>query len=84
MLTLKKNEVLGRMHLRGYSNMEMFAEGLGISRQWLSALLNGKEQPSTDILLVMCEVLDCSIDDIVAYPKEDALVLSMTPASAAS
>ena len=73
MLKLNRSKVLGEMHLNGYKNQEDLANALGISRVWLSTLINGNEQPTTDVLLRMCSLFNCSIDDLVVYPKAEAL-----------
>lgn len=69
MLTLNADQVLGRMNLRGIRTKGELAEHLGISRQYVSMLLNGQQQASTDLLLALSQLLGCSIDDIVNYPE---------------
>ena len=74
MLKLRKNTVLGFMHLAGYSTQEELARELGVSRQWLAAMLNGRGTPSTDQLVRLCNLLNCTIDQIADYPKAAALI----------
>jgi DNA-binding Xre family transcriptional regulator len=69
-LKLRKYRVLERMEKAGYATRGEFADALGVSRQWLSAMLNGRTTPTTDQLVAICQLLRCSIDDIVEYPKE--------------
>ena len=69
MLTLNADQVLGRMHLKGIRTQGELADRLGISRQYVSMLIKGQQQPSTDLLLALAKLLDCSIDDIVNYPE---------------
>ena len=69
MLTLNADQVLGRMNLKGIRTKGELAEHLGISRQYVSMLLNGQQQASTDLLLALSQLLGCSIDDIVNYPE---------------
>lgn len=73
MLTLKKYRVLELSENAGYSTREELAEALGVSRQWLSALLNGRKTPTTDQLVKLTQLIGCQIDDIADYPKVAAL-----------
>ena len=57
------------MNLKGIGTKGELAEHLGISRQYVSMLLNGQQQASTDLLLALSQLLGCSIDDIVNYPE---------------
>jgi transcriptional regulator with XRE-family HTH domain len=74
MLKLKKNTVLGLMHLAGYSTQLELASALGVTRQWLGEMLNGRGTPSTDQLVQMCQLLGCTIEEIADYPKVPALI----------
>ncbi len=74
MLKLKRNTVLGLMHLAGYSTQEEFAAALGISRAWFSPLLNGHQSPTADQLVKISQLLHCTIEEIIDYPKAVALV----------
>ncbi len=76
MLKLRKNTVIGLMHLAGYNNQGELAQDLGVTRQWLSAMLNGLGTPSTDQLVKLCGLLNCSIDQIADYPKAVALIVA--------
>lgn len=73
MLTLKKYRVIEKMEQAGFNNQQDFANAVGISRPWLSAILNGRATPSTDQLVKMAQLLGCNIDDIADYPKALAL-----------
>lgn len=70
MLTLKKYRVLELMQKAGYRTQADFAERLGVSRTWLSALLNGRATPSTEQLVLITQLLGTSIDAIADYPRE--------------
>lgn len=72
MLTLDSNQVLGRMHLQGIKTQAELAERLDVSRQYITYLLKGQQQPSTDFLLSLAKLLNCKIDEIVQYPTEMA------------
>ena len=74
MLKLKKNTVLGLMHLAGYGTQQEFADALGVSRQWLGMLINGRETPTTDQLVRMSQLLGTTIEEISDYPKAEALI----------
>jgi transcriptional regulator with XRE-family HTH domain len=51
MLTLKKYRVMELMEQAGYKTQEEFAAAVGVSRTWMSALLNGRATPTTDQLI---------------------------------
>lgn len=69
MLTLKKYRVLELMNKAGYNTQGDFAERLGVSRTWLSALLNGRAMPSTEQLVLITQLLGTTIDEIADYPR---------------
>ena len=73
MLKLKKYKVLELMEAAGFNTQSDLADDLGVSRTWVSALLNGRATPSTDQLVRLTQLLKCSIDDIADYPKAPAL-----------
>ena len=73
MLTLKKFRVLEYAQNAGFSNQGELADALGVSRQWMSALINGKATPTTDQLVKLVQLFGCEIDDIADYPKAAAL-----------
>ena len=74
MLKLKKNTVIGLMHLAGYSTQEEFANAVGVSRAWLSTIISGRQSPTADQLVKMAQLLNCTIEEIIDYPKAPALV----------
>jgi transcriptional regulator with XRE-family HTH domain len=78
MLTLKKYRVMELMEAAGYKTQEDFATAVGVSRTWMSALLNGRATPTTDQLVLISRLLGVTIDDIADYPK--ALSLAGIPA----
>lgn len=78
MLRLKKYRVLEYMEKAGYDTQEGFAEAIGVSRVWLSALINGRATPTTDQLVLMCQIFNCAIDDIADYRKAVALFARKT------
>lgn len=61
----------------GYRNQAALANALGISRPWLNAVLNGEGDPSVDLLRRMCEVLDCTLSEILI---EDPNAVALAPA----
>lgn len=75
MITLKRNEVLGRAQLKGIDSVTELASQVGTTRQWLSACLNGTAAPGAELLVALCQVLGCRIDDIADYPNELAPVM---------
>lgn len=54
-------------HLRAERNMtqEQLAMLLGVSRQSVTKWEAEKSQPEMDKLLKMCEIFDCTLDDLV-------------------
>jgi transcriptional regulator with XRE-family HTH domain len=74
MLTLRKYRVLELMDKAGYRTQEEFANDVGVSRTWMSALLNGRATPTSDQLVRMARLLGQPIEDIVDYPKAGSLV----------
>lgn len=73
MLTLKKYRVMELMEAAGYKTQEEFAAKLGVSRTWMSALINGRATPTTDQLVTITRLLGATIDDIADYPKAESL-----------
>ena len=69
MLTLKKYRVMELMDQAGYKTQEEFAAAVGVSRVWLSALINGRATPTTDQLVMITRLLGTTIDEIADYPK---------------
>ena len=51
-------------------NKKLLCEKTGISRSTLNKLNNG-ENVNTDILKRICDFLNCSLDEIVEYVKEN-------------
>ena len=78
MLTLKKYRVMELMQQAGYKTQEELAAAVGVSRTWMSALLNGRATPTTDQLVLITRFLGATIDDIADYPK----VLSLAKTAA--
>jgi DNA-binding XRE family transcriptional regulator len=76
MLTLKKYRVMEYAEKAGYGNQGELADAIGVSRQWMSTLLNGKATPTTDQLVALSQLFGCRIDDIADYPKVAALALT--------
>jgi transcriptional regulator with XRE-family HTH domain len=74
MLTLKKYRVMELMEQAGYKTQEELAAAVGVSRTWMSALLNGRATPTTEQLVTITRLLGASIDDIADYPKAQSLV----------
>lgn len=63
------------------------AARLGVTRQALSGWLTGKDKPSTDKLIALCQELNCTFNDIVILPKENALraqILPMAPTTSST
>ncbi len=69
MLTLKKYRVMELMEQAGYRTQEELAAAVGVSRTWMSALLNGRATPTTDQLVLITRLLGATIDEIADYPK---------------
>lgn len=74
MLTLKKYRVLELMEAAGYKTQEELAAAVGVSRTWMSALLNGRATPTTEQLVLITRLLGATIDEIADYPKVLSLV----------
>ena len=70
MLKLKKYIIMDKAESAGYHSMGALAEKLDITPTWLSMILNGSATPSVTLLVGLCQVLQCRIDDIADYPNE--------------
>jgi transcriptional regulator with XRE-family HTH domain len=55
-----------------YTSRSVFAEKLGVSRQYISQILKGEYDPSVERLMEFAELLDVSVDELLG--KELALV----------
>lgn len=55
------------LHLRAVNNMtqEQLAMLLGVSRQSVTKWESGKSSPEMDKLLKMCQIFDCTLDELV-------------------
>lgn len=72
MLTLRKYRVLELAEKAGFQTQEELANAVGISHNWMSALINGRAMPSTEQLVRLAQLLGSSIDEIAEYPKAEA------------
>jgi transcriptional regulator with XRE-family HTH domain len=54
-----------------YASRSVFAEKLGVSRQYISQILKGEFDPSVERLMQFAELLDVSVDELLG--KEFAL-----------
>lgn len=54
-----------------YPSRSVFAEKLGVSRQYISQILGGEYDPSVERLMQFAELLDVSVDELLG--KELAL-----------
>jgi DNA-binding Xre family transcriptional regulator len=77
---IDKYKVLEFMARKRISKQTELASRLGVTRQSLSNWLTGKDKPTTDNLIALCQELECTFDDIVIIPKGDAPVLALSPA----
>lgn len=71
MLKLKKYIIMDKAEDAGLDSMGALAEKLNISPQWLSMILNNSATPSVTLLVQLCQVLGCRIDDIAEYPAAE-------------
>ena len=71
------------LHLRQEHNMtqEQFAMLMGVSRQSVTKWESGKSYPEMDKLMKMCDLFECSLDDLV---KGDLTQQSAAPGKAFS
>lgn len=51
-------------------NQEIFAKGIGIARQTLSAIEQGKQNPSVLIALKMAHILEVSVEELFSREKK--------------
>lgn len=49
---------------RGLSNSAL-ADEVGVSKMFISYLIRGFKQPSLDVLVRICDVLDLKTDDLI-------------------
>ena len=56
-----KNLLLGKLAMKGYNQMRL-AQAIGISKNTLSAKINGHRPFNTDEVINICEVLDIVSD----------------------
>ena len=74
-MRLDKRKIVGLMRDRGIGSLGDLAESVGVAPQTLSGWLSGYFSPSFANLEKLCQILDCTADDILTYdrPKEMAL-----------
>lgn len=77
---LDKFKVLELMARNRIASQSELAQKIGVTRQSLSNWLTGKDRPSTDNLILLCQILGCTFDDIVVIPKESAPTQMLIPA----
>jgi transcriptional regulator with XRE-family HTH domain len=63
--------------LRGRESQTNFADKMGVKRSTLSLLENGKQLPTLDILIRLCELSNRKTDDYFEETTKDALVYLM-------
>jgi DNA-binding Xre family transcriptional regulator len=61
-----------RMAEQGIDTLSELAARLDLSKNATSALLSGKSAPSLDTIGRLCEVLDCTPNDILRLAAEKA------------
>jgi transcriptional regulator with XRE-family HTH domain len=72
---LDKFKVFEFMARNRITNQSELALRLGVTRQALSGWLTGRERPSMEKLIALCQELNCTFNDIVVLPKESALAI---------
>lgn len=84
---IDKFKVLELMARNRIESQTELAKRIGVTRQSLSNWLTGKDKPSIDNLIVLCQELSCTFDDIVIVPKGLTPILalqSVTPVMAST
>lgn len=71
MLKLKKYIIMDKADSAGYGSVDALAKRLDVTPQWLSTILNNSATPSVTLLVELCQVLGCRIDDIAEYPAAE-------------
>lgn len=71
-MKLNKYKVLEYMDEQGIENQTALAQQIGVSRQALSGWLNTGEGFTFENLSKLCYILDCTPNDILKLPKDDA------------
>ena len=52
---------------------EELAQKLGVSRQTVIAIENGKYSPTLETAFMMASILDVGVEDLFQYPSEEEL-----------
>lgn len=59
------------MKLKGF-NVKTLAEATGMHRNGISKIINNRNSGiEFDTLIKLCEVLDCNVEAIIQYQKQD-------------
>lgn len=68
--------IKGLREAKGYTQ-ESFAEEIGMSQKTIAAIENGRKGTTIDTLVAMAEVLDASLDYIVAGRENNQVLSNM-------
>lgn len=71
-MKLNKFRVLEYMDKQGIKHQYELAAQIGVTRQALGQWMKGESSPSLETLAKMCEILDCTPNDILKLPKDEA------------
>ena len=69
-----KDNLVSVRKMHGFSQDEL-AEKIGVSRQTLSKYETGESLPDIERCKLLAEVLDVSLDELVNYDRETAIIL---------
>jgi DNA-binding Xre family transcriptional regulator len=81
-MRLNREKVRRQMETAGIGEYQDLAQRIEVQPETMSRWFAGSLRPSWDKLSELCAVLDCTVNDLVDYPKVDARPSMMAPAVA--
>lgn len=74
-MRIDRYKVIQLMRAQGIANLGDLAGLIGVHSSTLSSWFSGRYDPTFENLGTICQVLDCTVDDLVVYdrPKDPAL-----------
>ncbi|MRH88335.1 helix-turn-helix domain-containing protein [Nocardia sp. SYP-A9097] len=73
---VKSTRVTNNIRALRFSNGEMtqadLADRIGVTRQTVNAIEQGKYSPSLEMAFQIARVFDAALDDVFEYPEEEA------------
>ena len=74
-MQLNKAKVRRQMEEKDIHEFQVLAQRIDVQPETMSRWFAGQLRPSWDKLAELCRELDCTVNDLVDYPKETASIL---------